>query len=300
MKKPNFFLIGAPKCGTTAINQYLRDHPKIFIPKWKEIHYFSPDFPNYQKVTKIEEYLSLFNDANEEHFAVGEASVFYMYSKYALDRILEFDPNAKILIMLRNPISMIYSNFFQCRYGYEEDENEFLSAWKLQEDRARGENIPRHCSMPQVLQYKWLASLGTHVERIKKNVSPENLHITVFDDFINDTKAEYEKVLHFLNVPSNGRVIFPRVNEFKDTRVRGAIRYLRKPPAWLMAIVNAFKNILGIERIGFKQLMTKHPEKPKMDNKTFTLILRELEPEIRKLEDLLGRDFEKWRSVESV
>ena len=63
MTRPNFFIVGAPKCGTTALSEYLREHPNAFLCQPKEPHYFATDFPTHRYVTKEEAYLKLFREA---------------------------------------------------------------------------------------------------------------------------------------------------------------------------------------------------------------------------------------------
>ena len=84
MGRPNFFIIGAPKCGTTALYEYLRTHPRVFMPQIKEPHYFAADFPTYRTIHTEPEYLRLFSPARPEQTAVGEASVFYLFSQVAV------------------------------------------------------------------------------------------------------------------------------------------------------------------------------------------------------------------------
>ena len=103
MRKPNFFIIGAPKCGTTSVYSWLKDHPYIFMPDFKEPHHF---YSPYGEPIKREKYENLFMDADMEHFAVGEASVWYLFSGKAIDRILEYEASAKFIVLIRNPIEM--------------------------------------------------------------------------------------------------------------------------------------------------------------------------------------------------
>ena len=130
--KPNLFIIGAPKCGTTAKAHYLSEHPDVFMCPEKEPHYFNTDL-NYKrgKSDDLEEYLNLFSGATEEKI-VGEASVWYLYSKEAVRNILEFNPNAKFIIMVRNPIKMAPSLHQQLFYNGRETEKDFNKAWCLQ------------------------------------------------------------------------------------------------------------------------------------------------------------------------
>jgi hypothetical protein len=71
--KPNFFIVGAPKCGTTALYEYLRGHPSIFMPKYKEPHFFAQDLGTYPLIKTADAYAALFAEAEPRHTAVGEA-----------------------------------------------------------------------------------------------------------------------------------------------------------------------------------------------------------------------------------
>jgi hypothetical protein len=71
--KPNFFIVGAPKCGTTALYEYLRPHPNIFMPKVKEPHFFAKDLGTYPFIKTLEDYTRLFAAAGSRHLRVGEA-----------------------------------------------------------------------------------------------------------------------------------------------------------------------------------------------------------------------------------
>ena len=95
-KKPDFFIVGAPKCGTTSFYHYLRQHPQIFMPDNKEPHYFGSDLKKRSDefIKTEEEYLSLFKDADPSQMT-GEASTFYLYSKVAQEEIKSFSPHAK-------------------------------------------------------------------------------------------------------------------------------------------------------------------------------------------------------------
>ena len=88
-RRPDFFILGAPKCGTTALSEYLRRHPRVFVSRPKEPHYFCADFDYYYAPGQRteEHYLRLFAEADEGHLAVGEASVWYLYSEDAARNI---------------------------------------------------------------------------------------------------------------------------------------------------------------------------------------------------------------------
>ena len=145
MRKPDFFLIGAPKCGTTALATYLSEHPNILLSDPKEPQYFCKDLKWYGNPVKSDEdYLRRFFPGLEGSPAaiVGEASSLYLYSKVAVPNILSFQPEAKFIVMLRNPVEMAYSLHSMLCFQGEEDEKDFLKAWHLQDQRRAGRFIP--------------------------------------------------------------------------------------------------------------------------------------------------------------
>ena len=87
---PNFFLIGAPKCGTTSLSLYLKEHPEVFISEPKEPHFFSDDINN-GGIKDLTGYLDCFKGAQVECGIIGDASTLYLYSKNAIQNILKFN-----------------------------------------------------------------------------------------------------------------------------------------------------------------------------------------------------------------
>lgn len=213
MKIPNFFIVGAPKCGTTALSQYLRCHQKIFMSFPKEPYFFADDFPLYRTSKSIGGYLYLFKECTNKHLAVGEASAVYLYSSVAIRNIYQFNKFAKIIVMLRNPVDMVYSLHSQLLVNFDEDEKDFKTAWNQQSIRKMGVNIPKNCLVPLLLQYSKVGMLGDQVERLLNIFPSDQIKIILFDDFRMSTKSIYNEVLSFLDVPSDERTIFPRINE---------------------------------------------------------------------------------------
>ena len=143
MRKPDFFIVGAPKCGTTAMQYYLSQHPDIFLPE-KEMDFFGNDLLFTHPRCTIEQYLAHF-DTPEAKFRrrVGEKSVFYLYSKRAAYEIRDFAGAADIIIMLRNPVDMLYSlHSHMLRTGGEEIED-FRAALEDESIRKPGARLPR-------------------------------------------------------------------------------------------------------------------------------------------------------------
>ena len=165
LRKPSFFIIGAPKCGTSALAKYLSNHRSIFFSNLKEPNYFATDFnPKMRPIKNINDYLSLFDRARSNQLC-GEGSIWYLYSKDAIENIYKFNPNAKIIIMVRNPAEMIYSLHNQKINSKDEDILDFQKAWKLSWERERGNFIPKKCKEKTTLYYHKIAN---YVEQFKK------------------------------------------------------------------------------------------------------------------------------------
>jgi len=192
MRKPNFFIAGAPRCGTTALYQYVSTHPNIFLSNPKETYYWATDLPGHRKMTELEEYLSLFSQAGEQHLAVGEATPLYLYSKTALPLIKDFAPDAKIALMLRNPIDQIRSHHALRFFNGTEDVEDFEMAWQLQDARARGERIPPRCVDPPLLQYGATAKYGEQMERLLKFFPREQVLVVLTEDFSHAPREAYQ------------------------------------------------------------------------------------------------------------
>jgi len=141
LSRPNFFIPGAPKCGTTSLAQWLGEHPNIFIPALKEPRFFSTDL--FQTVKSEVEYWHLFNKATGDHQCIGEASTLYLYSKVAIPKIEVSLDKPKYIVMLRNPVDMAYSLHEQKLYARSETVEDFKTAWELSSYRRRGEKLAR-------------------------------------------------------------------------------------------------------------------------------------------------------------
>ena len=230
-RRPNTFILGAPKCGTTALSEYLREHPRAFLSQPKEPHYFCEDFDYYYAPGQRTEdhYLGLFAAAADEHIAVAEASVWYLYSSDAARNIAAFDPAARAVVMLRNPVDLVPSLHSQLLYMLDEDEPDLARAWELQEARSRGERVPATARVPAFLQYGEAARLGAQLARVYEALPREQVLTIVFDDLRDDTGAVYRRTLEFLGLPDDGRADFPRVNENKVHRAEAVARFTQRP-----------------------------------------------------------------------
>jgi hypothetical protein len=299
LTKPNFFIVGAPKCGTTALYEYLRPHPNVFMPTLKEPHFFATDLGVYPPIRTLEEYSTIFAGVTPSHLSIGEASVYYLRSSTAIANIREFNPDARIIAMFRNPVEMVHSLHSQLLYVSEENEPDFEKAWGLQERRRRGLDLPPKSRGAFLLQYAEVGSLGSQTQRLLSIFPREQVKLILFDDFAISPDQVYDQVIEFLAIPHDGRRSFPRINENKRARIAWVRDFGWKPPPILRQAVRGLKRTLGAEAInavkrtvvGFNTVQeVRHPLSPAFRAE----LVAAFHDEVGLLSRLLNRDLGHW------
>jgi hypothetical protein len=202
---PDFFIVGHPKCGTTALYEMLNKHPQIFMPM-KEPRFFSPELRSRSRwiapsraPTNVAAYASLFAGAKPEQ-RVGEATPMYLRSQGAASRIAQLQPQARIIAILREPASFLRSFHLQCAYNHIETEKDFRKAIGLEEARRRGRKIPRLSQSPQTLLYSDHVRYMEQLRRYHAVFPPEQVLVLIYEDFRRDNEATVRQVLRFLDV----------------------------------------------------------------------------------------------------
>lgn len=199
MRDLDFIIVGAPKCGTTSLVNYLNKNETIFIPSIKEPHFFGSDLTPSAFTNNVKKYSNLFKPAKKGQL-IGEASTWYLFSKEAAREIYEKFPNCKIIIMLRNPIEASFSLHGQNIFGLNEDIKDFSLAVKACVDRRKGKKIPYTNFRKESLLYDEVFDYEKQLERYIKYFTKEKLHTIEFDEFCNNPKTTLEAVTKFLNI----------------------------------------------------------------------------------------------------
>jgi hypothetical protein len=282
--------------------RYLSRHPEIYFSDRKEMHLFGTDlrFGSQFYRRNLDDYLAEYASRNGE-LRAGEASVWYLFSKTAAAEIKRFNPDASIVIMLREPAEMLYSLYHMFRYDRNEHLPTFESALESEAARSAGELITRQTYFAQGLVYREVARYAEQVQRYFEIFGRDRVHVIIYDDFAANTLGTYCETLEFLGVDSlrvetefdviNGnRVVKSSVLNglVNDALVRMASVAIRPllPDGWFIKL-RGIREKLMRANLKFERRQPMNPE-------TKSRLNREFHPEIERLSELLHRDLSHW------
>lgn len=288
---PDFYILGAPKAGTSSLAQYLDERDDVFLSKPKEPRYFAEDFQD-RPITDDQSYLKLFDDA-PDNAILGEGTTDYLVSEVAVDRILAVRPDAKFIVMLRNPIEMVFAMHAQERKNGYETIATAERAWAAIGPRKRGQDVPRLCNEPKRLFYDDRCSLGQQIRRIKEKVTPTQLKIIFMDDFAKNTAKIYRETEAFIGLDADNRLDFPVHNRRHHVKHPSLIQLwkLGKTVKDRLGVKSNFGLLSRVQKLGMSS--DALPENGNME--IFRQTLRDyFDADIRLLGDLTGRDLSGW------
>lgn len=302
MKCPDFFIVGAPRCGTTSLASYLGAHPQVFMCHPKEPYHFCADLPRQYWIAYAdrERYIKLFDMAGDR--LAGEATTHYLYSETAAEEILGLNPDAKIIIMLRDPVEMVISaHTHGVLWGYENIADLEL-ALNAEDDRSQGRRISRLCLYPTSLRYTFMASYNEHVRRYLDIFGRERVRVVLFDDLKTQPEKVYRETLDFLNLEVADLPDFKVHNAARRWRspwvarigfalLYPANRYWAKNPSFHRKVVLVIAYLLFRVQRRFNRTYCERPNMPlELKQK-----LRELfRKDVQELEGLIEMDLSSW------
>ncbi|MFQ5571827.1 MAG: sulfotransferase [Rhodothermales bacterium] len=304
--KPSFFIAGNSKGGTTALHRFLNAHPAIFMCRPKEPNYFARDFCRDPDPTgsfhpmKEAAYLDLFSKARPDQ-RCGEASACYLYSRVAAQALHAFDPSAKIIFILREPVDFLYSYYLQLLQNpvtEGERVKDFRKALSLETARRQGRHLPRGCRLPEFLYYSERVKYAEHLERFFTYFDRSQIKIIIYDDFKRDNEGTYRDVLAFLDVdPTFTPKDFQIHNRGAVLRSRHLRRIIHKVAfgeGWAAPLKPVLKRLLPVHlrrtlmHKTFKRFVFK-PKQP-LDPALVYELKQTFRDEVIRLSEFLGRD----------
>jgi hypothetical protein len=291
---PNFLIVGAAKAGTTSLYEYLRQHPEIFMPEWKELSFFIGDpFGPLHMVKKARYYFKVFADAHR-YKAVGEASTSYLFDEAAPNIIQKKLGLIKIIIILRDPVAMSYSLYNHQVRKEGETCATFESALVAEEKRRQSLKFKKNC-------YGWHANYyyyhrGLYCEQVKRYIDTfgeDRVKIILFDELAEASVRVVQEVYRFLGIddafipdikvhnPAGGIISIPKF--WEDTGL------FLKTFQFLFS-KNLVKKIPHLLRnIGRKPPLPINPA-------TVHELRQKFHNDIGRLEQLIGKDLTAWKN----
>lgn len=314
--RPSFVaIVGAPRCGTTSLARWLSDHPSVHFSAVKEPHFFSlhdlSGLPTAELRDQVQtRYLDRFFAGAQRGDVIAEGSVTYLYVPEQLEPVLRLWPNAKFIVMLRNPMQMLPSLHQRLLFIGDETVQDFGAAWRMSAARAGGQAIPRTCIEPRWLRYDEAAKFGKYLGRLFQAVGRERCHVILFDDLSADPRQAYRDVLEFLALPDDGRIDFKPRRAGNGFRSAWLQRSLKRPPVVTRHLLAGEKHwmrlpgpvprrgkiqqaILNVRKTLLRWNQAPAPRTPLSLELRFE-IGAALRDDNRLLSELLGRDLSHW------
>ena len=310
------FIVGAPRCGTTTLAQFLKDHPAIGFPVVKEPHFFSQNdlrgLDDRQLRERVEsDYLRRYYRRESDRRIGADSSVTYLYTPEQLEPILRLWPNSRFVIAVRNPLTMLPSLHQRLIYGGDESIPSFADAWAAIPDRKAGRRIPHGCADPRWLRYDEACRFATYLERLYAVVGKERCQVIVFDDLAADPRHQYQCLMDFIGLKVQPTTDFKPRRSSRRVRFRWLQRALKRPPPSLRGFLASdqfrqrtcdlekekpHKASTGLRSLRKRLLAWNRialPPEP-LSAELANQICRQFDGEIERLGALLGRDFSHW------
>lgn len=313
VKTPNFFIAGAAKAGTTSIHHYLGQHPEIYFSPLKEPNFFSTDIKvenftksykkrsvfvdeKYFKYRPLEElqlsfirdesqYKLLFDQVKKEK-VIGEASTSYLFSKKAARNIFDFNPKAKILIVLRNPVERTFSHYLMAlRYGFTTSSLQ-EAVRKDQRKHKKGWG-----------QSELFIELGLYFEQLRRyfdTFPSHQIKIILFEDLVLDAEKTMSDIYEFLGVESTKTIDLAARNQAEIPRSSRLNKFMADSGIKQIAGKALNKNLK--EKIK-PVLFSKDKSKVRFTRRDKQFLLSFFQEDINKTSRLIGKDLSKWLKI---
>ena len=301
MQLPNFLVVGAPRSGTTSIYEYLSEHPEIYLPVKKELHYFTHDYlaknsngPKDMEMwycKTLDEYKTFFQTIPSSARAVGDVSPSYLFFPECIPKIKELlGEDVKIIMILRNPIERAFSNYLHMVRLQRETLN-FFDALNAEEERlAKG--------WRNIWLYKRHSLYYEKVKRYIEEFGSSKVKVVLHDDFANNTLETMQDVYRFLDVaaefvPKNINIIYGKSGSYKNRLVEFLIR---PHPIKSFAKPFVLKKVLRIVK-NFQVSHIGHNMKTEIlqDDHCIAFLQQYFKKNINQLEHLLQVDLSMWK-----
>jgi hypothetical protein len=293
MNKVNLFLVGNQKSGSTALAKYLDQHDDVCVSSPKATNYFSNLFVKSYRLNEYSKYKASFKIIESRYFC--DASDCYHADKKAIEDIYRYNSDAKIVVVVRNPFSMLNSLHQHLVWAGYEDINNVNEAWHQYVIREGGKNIPRDCPSLSFLNYRSICSVGSQMEYILKIFPRENVMVCFTEDLKFSKERVLGEIFKFLDLKELKSIVNINTNEAVEERSRLLTKINRRIPSGVKVALKNFSAALGYELDGKFRVLNGKKSLPSLPVVYEQEIIDSLNSEISLLEVLLGKDLRDWK-----
>lgn len=296
---PDTFVVGAPRCGTTALHNYLAQHPQIYMTEPKEPHHFGKDlwvdkFAFFARFRDEATYRALYDGITDEKRA-GEGSVWYLYSRTAAQEIWDENPQARIIITLRHPVDYLYSLHGHMIVSGEEPIEDFEEAVGMSPQDRVAAGIKLTGRLKYGFDYKPTARFAEQIQRYLNTFGRDQVHIVLLDDIKRDAQATYRGILEFLDVDTEFEASFKQINSHRVVKNKLLLKAITNQSPLRRAITDRIPRRVR-EKLWARlnRHATEYKKRDKLDPVVRDRMTQEFAPEIERLAQVIDRDLSHW------
>jgi hypothetical protein len=297
---PDTFVVGAPRCGTTALHNYLAQHPQIYMTEPKEPHHFGQDlwvdqFEFFRRFRDPAAYRALYAGIGPQHKRAGEGSVWYLYSRTAAREIHAFNPAARIVITLRHPVDYLYSLHGHMIVSGEEPVEDFERAVRLSADARLKAGIKLTGRLKYGFDYLPTARFSGQVRRYLEVFGPEQVHVVLLDDIQRAPQETYAGILRFLDVDPTFEATFEQINSHRVVKNRRLLQVITNQSPLRRAVTDRVPRRVR-EKLwaALNSRATEYKKREKLDAEARARMTTQFAEEIEALGAVIGRDLSPW------
>jgi hypothetical protein len=299
---PDFLIIGAPKAGTTALHRALLPHPQLYLSPVKEPKFFLGDGsapPHGQRgpgdahsarewIWRRADYEALF-DAAPPGTRRGESTPFYLYDRGAHARIATLIPDAKLIVVVRDPVERAYSNWVHAWSDGLEPIDDFAAACAVEDERVAAGWAP-------FWHYTRLGRYGEQLEQLYRHFPRDQVHVLRYKDLVDEPRSSLNDICAFLGIEPDLLSMVPPENTRRfvtpSARARLLGRVIRTgAAAGAYAPPQVWRQV---SRPLVWTLQRNGTARPDLDAKQRRALIEQFEPDIRTLEALTDRSYDTW------
>ena len=301
MPRPNLFVVGAPKAGTTTLTRWLSTHPDVYMSVPKEPSYWASDFPDVRikrGYPTPETYAGLYDSERAQQAQVRvDGSTLYLYSRTAIADIAAAGP-AKFVVALRNPVDLLVSYHRTQLVVLNETETDFGTAWRRSLSGIGPDTVPLD---PKLVDYPMIGALGAAVERLLTLVDPADVHFVWLDDLAANPESTWNQLTDFAGLTRTELAAAELHNPSTKTyRFRSVRRLTHRPPVALAGPTRRLRqwsrttDSAVVARL--KRTLWRPAPRPTASAEIRAQVADYLKADIALLGDLLGRDLSSWQA----